>query len=130
MDALERIRSIISGFAGYGEPGQRRVADEQIRGFVGETLAELPAVEIDAMTAEERACYDQVLLRCEFANQDAFRVFDGDPTPGRVLATLTADADVVEMARAIREAAGQRPNGTLAALSEAFDKRDAAMLLS
>jgi hypothetical protein len=130
MDALERIRSIISGFAGYDEPRRRRLADEQIRGFVGETLAELPAIEIDALTAEERACYDRVLLRCEFTNQDVFRVFDGDPTPERVLATLSADADVVEMARAIREAAGHRPNGTLPALSDAFDKRDAAMRLS
>lgn len=130
MDALERIRSIISGFAGYEEPAQRRLSDEQIRGFVGEALAQLPAVEIDALTAEERSCYDGVLLRCEFVNQDVFRVFDGDPTPQRVQATLVADADVIEMARVLREAAEQRPNGTLAALSEAFDKRDAAMLLS
>lgn len=130
MDAVERIRAIISGFAGYDEAGHRRLSDEQIRGFVGEALAELPAVEIDALTAEERACYDRVLLRCEFVNYDVFSVFDGDPTPQRVRATLTADADVIEMARALRQAAEQPPNGTLAALSEAFDKRDAAMLLS
>lgn len=130
MEALERIRSIISGFAGYDEAPQRRLSDEQIRGFVGEVLAELPAVEIDALTAEERSCYDRVLLRCEFVNYDVFRVFDGDPTPERVLATLIADVDVIEMACVLREAAEQRPNGTLGALSEAFDKRDAAMLLS
>lgn len=121
---------MISGFAGYEEPAQRRLSDEQIRGFVGEVLAELPAVEIDALTPEERSCYDRVLLRCEFINQDVFRVFDSEPTPQRVKAALTADVEVIEVACSLRDVLEHKPDGMLAALSEAFDKRDAAMLLS
>src|SRR5579884_2335795 len=130
MDALERIRSIISGFAGYDEALHRRLSDEQVRGFAGEALAELPAVEVDNLTAEERAAYDRVLLRCEFINQDVFRVFDTDPTPQRIEATLTADAMVIEAAYRLRAVDAGKPNGIIAALNEAFDKRDAAMLLS
>lgn len=130
MDPLARIRAIISGFAGYEEAPHRRLSDEQLRGFVGEVLAELPAVEIDGLTADERSCYDRVLLRCEFINQDVFRIFDTEPTPQRIEATLAADVELIEVASALRAERGSKPDGVLVALSDAFDKRDAAMQLS
>ena len=127
MEALERIRSFIEGFAGYEAAEQRRLSDEQIRAFVGEALAQLPAVEIDNLPAAERSCYDRVLLRCEFINQEVFRVFDSDPTQTRITATLIADVKVVEAATALREVKSVTLNGVLVQLSEAFDLRDAAM---
>jgi len=130
MDALERIRSTIAGFAGYDDVTCRRLSDEQIRGFVGEVLAELPAPAIDNLTPDDRACYDRVLLRCEFINQQVFRTFDTDPTPQRIEALLLADVLVVEAASTLRAQTGDKPDGVLAALSEAFDKRDAAMQLA
>lgn len=130
MDALERIRSLIEGFAGYDEGPLRRRSDEQIRGFVGEALAGLAAAEVDGLPAEERSCYDRVLLRCEFANQDAFRVFDTDPTPQRIEATLIADVHVVEAASSLAAVASERLSGMLAMLDEAFDLRDSAMHIS
>src|SRR5579884_1788955 len=129
MDALERIRSIIAGFAGYADGPQRRLSDEQLRGFVGEVLAELPAADIDNFDAEQRAHYERVLLRCEFINQHSFRAFDTDPTPERIEATMLADVEVIEAACALREQ-GPSPAGVLTALSEAFDKREAAMQLA
>lgn len=101
MESLERIGSFIRGFAGYGDAGRRRVSEEQVRAFVGEMLAELPALDIDNMSPDERSCYDRVLLRCEFVNQDAFRIFDSHPTPQRIDATLSADVDIVEAAGAL-----------------------------
>ncbi len=127
MDALERIRSLIGGFAGYTEPSARRLSDERIRAFLGEALAQLPAAEIDALSAQARACYDRMLLHCEFVNQDAFRLFDGDPNPGRVQATLAADAEVLEAAAALTATNGAGLGSSLARLSDAFDKRTAAM---
>lgn len=127
MDAFERICSLIEGFGGYAEAAQRRVSDEQIRAFVGEALAALPAVEIDNLPAEERSSYDRVLLRCEFINQDVFRVFDGDPTTERINATLIADVEVVEAAIEVRGMTNETLNGALVRLDAAFDKRDAAM---
>jgi uncharacterized membrane protein YccC len=130
MDVLERINAFIDGFAGYGDAGSRRVSDEQIRAFVGEALAALPAVEIEQLPEEERMYYDRVLLRCEFINQDVFRVFDSDPTRARVDATLNADADVVEAAAQLRGMSTATLNGVLVRLHDAFDKRDAAMQLA
>jgi hypothetical protein len=129
MDALERIRSIIAGYAGYADSPQRRRSDEQVRGFVGEVLAELPVVEIDNFSAQERSYYDRVLLRCEFTNQHVFHIFDSDPTPQRIQAMLQADLEVVETACTLRAKTDPKPDGVIAALSEAFDKRDAAMQL-
>lgn len=130
MDALARIRAIISGFAGYAEGPNRRLSDEQLRGFVGEVLAELPAVEVDNLTADERLHYDRLLLRCEFINQDVFRAFDSDPTQRRIQATLQADVEVIEAACTLRAFNGERPSSVLVALNDAFDKRDAAMQLA
>ena len=127
MDALARIQSFIGGFAGYDAAEHRRVSDEQIRAFVGEVLAQLPAVEIDNLPAEERSHYDRILLRCEFINQDVFRIFERDPTPRRIEATLAADVHVVEAATALREVRTVTLNGALVKLNDAFDSRDAAM---
>jgi hypothetical protein len=125
--ALERIGSFIRGFAGYADAERRRVADEQIRAFVGEMLAELPAVEIDGLPDGERAHYDRVLLRCEFVNQDVFRIFDTKPTPQRLAATLNADLELVEAASALSGVQSAELDGLLVRLSAAFDVRDAAM---
>lgn len=130
MDVLERIRAFIDGFAGYGEAGSRRASDEQIRAFVGEALAALPAVEIERLQEEERLYYDRVLLRCEFVNQEVFRVFDSDPTQVRVHATLSADAEVVEAAAELRAISSATLDGVIVRLHEAFDKRDAAMQIA
>lgn len=127
MDALERIRSFIDGFAGYAEPDHRKISDEQIRAFVGEALTELPAVDVDNLTADERSHYDRVLLRCEFINQDVFHVFDSNPTPERVQATMLADIVVVEVAAALKAVESAGFNGLLIRLNEAFDGREAAM---
>ena len=127
MDELERIRSFIDGFAGYAEPDHRKISDEQIRAFVGEALTELPAVEVDNLTADERSHYDRVLLRCEFINQDVFHVFDSNPTPERIQATMLADIVVVEVAAALKAVESTGFNGLLIRLSEAFDGREAAM---
>lgn len=128
MDALERIRAIIEDFAGYAEELARRLSDEQVRGYVGEILADLSATQIENLTGDQRSGYERVLLRCEFINQDAFRVFDQDPRPDRIAATLDADVRLLEAAAELREV--QAVTEMLAALNDAFDKRDAAMQLT
>ena len=130
MDVLERIRAFIVGFSGYGEAEVRRLSDEQIRAFVGEALAALPAVEIEQLEEAERLYYDRVLLRCEFINQEIFRLFDSDPTIARVQATLLADIEVIQAAMELREITGATLNGVLVRLHDALDKRDAAMQIA
>jgi hypothetical protein len=115
MENLETIRSAIGNFAGYESEDARRIADEQIRAFVGERLAALPADTLEALSATDRAAYDRILLRCEFINQGAFADFEHDPTPERIAALLAADAELITSIQDFPR------------LEAAFDKRDAVM---
>lgn len=127
MGALDTIRARIGDFAGYDDDDRRRLADEQIRAYVGERLAALPAVDVDTLPAEERARYDRVLLRAEFLNQHAFRSFEDDATPERIAALLAADEQLVEAAKELEQVQGPVLDGVLERLEQAFDRRDAAM---
>lgn len=127
VGALENIRARIGNFAGYDDVDRRRVADEQIRAYVGERLAALPAADIDSLSAEERGRYDRVLLRAEFLNQLAFHTFENRPTPERVAALLDADDELIQAAKDLERAGQEGLDGILERLERAFDRRDAAL---
>lgn len=127
MEALEQIQAVITAFAGYGSVDQCRIADEQVRAYVGERLALLPQTEIDGLDAEERGAYDHALLRVEFANLMDFADFTLAPPPERVAAVAQADAAVLVAADALRTAQGSALAAALALLEAALDARDAAM---
>jgi hypothetical protein len=114
-------------FSNYETEEQRGIGDEQVRAFVGERLAELPAVEIDSLSVEQRALYDRVLLRCEFANQLAVAKFSHHATPQSIAKTHEADMEIIAAAREINVQHATLDD-TLKRLEEAFDKRDKAML--
>ncbi len=107
MDAIERIRADVPAFAGYDTGAERRLSDERLRAFVGESLAAMPPDKVDG----------GLLQRCEFLNQRAFRLFDADPSPERIANVLEADAALLESLK----------GGDLAGVERAFERRDAAM---
>jgi hypothetical protein len=111
----------------YEDQDKRRVADEDIRAFVGERLATMPAVEVDSLSPHERARYDRVLLRCEFFNQAAFMAFERAPTPERIAAIEQADQELKAAAQELEQADVAAFDEILARVEKAFDKRDAAM---
>ena len=127
MGDIETIRAQIPEFAGYEDIEKRRIADEQVRAFVGERLAELPVQVVDTFSPEERTLYDGLLLRSEFLNQPAFRVFEEKPTPERINALLEADAELATAAKDLKAAKREDLGAISKRLNEAFDKRDAAM---
>ena len=119
IELLERIRSDISDFAGYDNEEQRRLADEQIRAFVGEALASMADGDVEALGPGLREIYDRMLLRSEFMNQQAFARFAQDATMEKIAAVMAADAALIEAIKAM----------DLAMLDRAFDARDDAMRL-
>lgn len=127
MGALDTIRALIPEFGGYEDVEKRRIADEQVRAFAGERLAELPAEIVDSFSPDEREIYDRLLLRSEFLNQPAFRVFEEKPAPERINAMLEADAELVTAAKELETAKPQNAGDILRRLNEAFDERDDAM---
>lgn len=123
MDAVEQIRAEIPDFPGCESENECRLSDEQIRAYAGERLAR---VDREKLPAELRDVYEKLIFRCEFMNQEAFRVFAEDRSGSRVAAVLDADAAMVAAAKQIDSNAdglGEK----FKALADAFDRRDAAM---
>src|SRR5947199_9826952 len=96
MSAMEQIRADIPGFPGCDGEEECRASDEQVRSYVGERLAALP---LDGLSGADKSLYENVLFRCEFMNQEAFRVFDEDRSDNRISAVLEADAALIAAAK-------------------------------
>src|SRR5581483_772462 len=122
MSAMDQIRADIPDFPGCEGEEECRASDEQVRSYVGERLAALP---LDGLSDDDKSLYENVLFRCEFMNQEAFRIFDEDRNENRVSAVLDADAVLIAAAKKL-DASGP-PGDALKAINEAFDRRDAAM---
>lgn len=116
MEPLERIRSLIDGFAGYDTTYTRRLADEQARAYAGERLSALREREAQ-MSEDGRSRVEGLLLRAEFMNQRAFHGFDEEASAEQIRAVAAADAQLLDAADAL----------DLDAVERAFDARDAAM---
>ena len=123
MDAVEQIRAEIPDFPGCDNENECRLSDEQVRAYAGERLA---TIDREKLSAELSDVYEKLLFRCEFMNQDAFRVFAEDRSGNRVAAVLDADAAMVAAAKAI-DSNAEGIADKFKALAEAFDRRDAAM---
>jgi hypothetical protein len=123
MNAIEEIRADIPDFPGCEGEEECRASDEQVRSYVGERLAALP---VDKLSDDEKALFEGVLFRCEFMNQEAFRIFDEDRNENRISAVLEADAALIAAAKKL-DPSGP-PGDALKAINDAFDRRDAAML--
>ncbi|HEX5274579.1 MAG TPA: hypothetical protein VFW34_04825 [Candidatus Rubrimentiphilum sp.] len=123
MNAIEEIRADIPDFPGCDGEEECRLSDEQVRSYVGERLA---AISPDALSDADKALYEGVLFRCQFMNQEAFRIFDEDRTEDRIKSVLQADAALIAAAKKL-DPSGP-PGDALKAINDAFDYRDAAML--
>lgn len=123
MNAMDEIRADIPDFPGCEGEEECRASDEQVRSYVGERLA---AFSPDSLSEADKALYEGVLYRCEFMNQEAFRIFDEDRNENRIRAVLEADAALIAAAKKLDPSG---PSGdALKAINDAFDRRDAAML--
>lgn len=97
MDVSEVLKEKLPGFVGYAELEQRRLTDEEVRAYLGERLAGLSVrLEPTGATGER---LDALILRAEFMNQAAFRVFErATLDAARTQAVATADLAAVELA--------------------------------
>mgnify|MGYP001432943008 CR=1 FL=1 len=123
MNALEEIRAEIPDFPGCEGEMECRLSDEQVRSYVGVRLA---SIDESALSPDEKALYDSLIYRSEFMNQEAFRIFDEDRNENRIAAVIAADAALVAAAKPLGST-DAKLGDTFKAISEAFDRRDAAM---
>jgi hypothetical protein len=127
MDTTAALSERIPGFPGYADTDSRRLADEEVRAYLGEALAALsdrlgPAVG----PLSERL--ESTLLRAEFMNQAAFREFESaDLDETRTRAMAAADLAAVELGdRAAFVDAGSLAS-YLDAVTAALDARERIM---
>ena len=121
MSALDDIKAEIPDFPGCEGEEECRRSDEEVRSYVGERLAALDG----KVPAEQKELYEALLLRCEFMNQEAFKIFDEDRNEARIAAVIDADAALVAAAKPLD--ANANIGEALNAIRDALDRRDAAM---
>jgi hypothetical protein len=127
-DEMIQVRTAIPEYAGHADVQARRLADQQVRAWVGERLAALR--ERLPIPGDLAAAFEDLLMRCQFGDQRVIKTLDdarfADPehvaaleAEDAKLLTLAADADRVD-------AAGLP--ALVAALRTAFDDRTAAIV--
>lgn len=124
--AINDIQRAIAQFSGYEGEDKRRLAEEQIRAFLGERLAELPQSAIASLSPDETAQYQRLLQRCEFANQLSVAHFGANASSQCIAAVSAVDSQLVSLACTLDGCESLGP--ALQRLEELFDTRDRAML--
>src|SRR5579864_739110 len=115
MEPDDFLRARIPGYAGLSDAQGRRLADEQVRAYVGERLAALR--DGSALPESDQTRLERLMLRAQFANQQAFHGFDAIAGADQIETVTRLDADLIAAAE----------DGNLEALEETFDRRDEAM---
>jgi hypothetical protein len=129
MDALERLRARIADFPGYDGEHNRRLADEFVRSYLGEALANVLA-ERSQLSPDLQSRLDALLLQLGFADPKSFathHVIEGLVKPGEEDEVATQDAATVELADRARSVDPSALPGLLDEVARTLDLRQAAM---
>src|SRR5579862_3037503 len=76
MQELEYLRSRIPAYADYTDEDARHLVDKQVRAYVGEALSRLRERLGPALDAARAERLEDVLLKCEFTNQQFVHKMD------------------------------------------------------
>jgi hypothetical protein len=116
----------VPGYAGHADAVARRLSDAQVRGWVGERLADL-AARIDLGPFRERV--EKLLMRCEFADQQVVHALEDvrfdDPSLGALVESY--DRKLVGAAAGLEKATIEDVPGLIDSIEHAFDERTAAI---
>ncbi|HTV92330.1 MAG TPA: hypothetical protein VMG98_06405 [Verrucomicrobiae bacterium] len=129
MDALAALGAKIPGFPGYGDADARRLSDEQVRAYLGEAMAAIGPRLGSAEPLTER--YDATLLRAEFMNHTAFRVYESAKLDdAQTAAMAVADLAVAGLGDAAGAVDAESLDAYLDSVNAALDDRDHLMKTS
>jgi hypothetical protein len=98
-DDMTGVRSAIPDYAGQSDAAARRLADQQVRAWVGERLA---ALRDRLPAAGDSEAFDDAILHCEFGDQRVIKALEGSRfgEPEVAAAVEAADARVLASAAA------------------------------
>jgi hypothetical protein len=124
--SLEFLKSKIPNFPGYATDDDRKTADELVRSYLGERLAEMethPGISDDA-----RKSVGDLLLRTAFTNQIAYKVYEETArTNGDFDAIAAADAATVRLADGAADVTADTVAQFVQQSARVLDGRDLAM---
>ncbi len=129
MDALAALCAKIPGFPGYGDADARRLSDEEVRAYLGEAMAAIGPRLGSAEPLTER--YDSTLLRTEFMNHAAFRIYESAKLDdAQTTAMAAADLAVVGFGDAADAVDAGSLDNYLDSVNATLDERDRLMKTS
>jgi len=116
----------VPGYAGHADAPARVLSDQQVRAWVGETLADLPEPLPDGGLQDR---LDALLVRCEFGDPHVSRALEDDRFGQPDLAALVEARDraLVEAASRVRTTGPEGLGAVLEALERTFDERARAI---
>jgi|HubBroStandDraft_1064217.scaffolds.fasta_scaffold17114_2 hypothetical protein len=129
MDALEALRAKIPGFPGFEDADARRLSDEEVRAYLGEAMA--PLEDRLSLAGPQAERFESTLLRAEFMNQAAFRVYESAKLDDAQNAAMAAaDVTAIELADRADAVDASTLDAYLDSVNAVFDERDRIMKAS
>jgi hypothetical protein len=74
-DDVSELHRLIPAYAGHADAAARRLSDQQVRAWAGESLVDLRD-RLDVAPISDR--FEALLLRCEFGDQHVIKALEND----------------------------------------------------
>ena len=118
--------ALVPGYAGHADARARRLSDQQVRGWVGEILADLrERVPLDGYNDR----FEALLLQCEFSDQHVVKAIEDNrfAQPELVELVEACDRKLIAAAGPGREIGSDGLPALVEALENAFKERSEAI---
>lgn len=129
MDAdLAYLRARVPAYADYEDEDARHLVDKQVRAYVGEALSSLRERLRKTLSGELAEELENVLLMCEFTNQQFVHIIDHASLSNDDVEHLhTVDRELIETAEKAESIEPAALLGYLKTLAALFARRSKAV---
>ena len=120
------LRSLLPAYAGGADAAARRLSDQQVRAWIGESLVDLQdRLALDGF----RERFDMLLGRCEFGDQHVIKALEHGALDAADAAAAVErfDANIVTAAARAKTVVADALGALFDELEGAFDARAAAV---
>jgi hypothetical protein len=126
-DDFAALRAVIPGYAGYHDLDAQRLADRQVRAFLGESLIGL---RDQALPSDLVARLESLIEHCEFGDQHVIRAIERAnlSQPDREATVEARDWQLIELAQRAATIEPAAAEGFIADLEAAFAERNTTIL--
>jgi hypothetical protein len=127
-DEMIQVRTAITDYAGHVDVHARRLADQQVRAWVGERLAALR--ERLPIPSDLAAAFEDLLLHCQFGDQHVIKAIEDNrfADPEHVAVLEAEDSKLLTLAAGADRVDAAGLPALVAALQATFRERTAAIL--